>query len=88
MTEGHLYLAISVSIIAMLASLTLSLIQVSGIREDMRTFHAETREDARALRSEFRQDLQGLRADLTALTGRVIEIDYRLTRIEERLKHR
>ncbi|MGA7238696.1 MAG: hypothetical protein WBY44_23645 [Bryobacteraceae bacterium] len=88
MTDVQLYLAIGVPIIAILASLTLSLIQINGIREDMRAFRAEIREDARALRSEFRQDMQGLRADLTMLTGKVIEIDNRLTRIEERLEHK
>ena len=85
MTEVQLYLAIGVPIIAILASLTLSLIQISGIRDYMRAFRTEIREDGRTLRAEIRQDMQGLRADLTMLTGKVIEIDNRLTRIEERL---
>ena len=88
MTDVQLYLAIGVPIIAILASLTLSLIQISGIRDDMRAFRTEIREDGRTLRAEIRQDMRGLRADLTMLTGKVIEIDNRLTRIEERLEHK
>lgn len=99
MTDVQLYLAIGVPIIAILASMTLSLIQISGIREDMRAFRAEIRADLQVqrselreemqnLRSEFRQDMNALRADLTLLTGKVIEIDNRLTRIEERLEHK
>jgi hypothetical protein len=99
MTDVQLYLAIGVPIIAILASMTLSLIQISGIREDMRAFRAEIREDVRAfrleIRSEFHEDMQGLRhemrglrEDLTTLTGKVVEIDNRLTRIEERLQHK
>jgi len=88
MTDVQLHLAIGAPIIAILASLTLSLIQISGIREDMRVFRSEMREDLRAQRSGFREDMQGLRADLTTLTGKVIEIDNRLTRIEERLEHK
>jgi hypothetical protein len=69
MTDTQLYLAIGLPIIAVLASLTVSLVQVSGIREDMR-----------AMRTEFREELRALRADLNTLTGKVIEIDNRLER--------
>jgi hypothetical protein len=32
--------------------------------------------------------MRAIRADLNTLTGKVVEIDNRLTRIEERLEHR
>jgi Mg2+/Co2+ transporter CorB len=110
MTNIQLYLAIGIPIIAVLTSLTVSMLQISGIRSDMRGFRAESREDLHGIRAEFREDLRGIRAglredmlairadlredmlairaDLSALTGKVVEIDNRLTRIEERLEHR
>ena len=88
MTNVQLYLAIGVPILAILASMTVSLVQISGIREDMRGMRADFREDMRALRAEFREEIRAIRADITALTGKVIEMDNRLTRIEERLEHR
>jgi hypothetical protein len=56
--------------------MSLSLIQIGGIRGDMR-----------AMRAGFREDMRALRGDLSTLTGKVIEIDNRLTRIEERMEH-
>jgi hypothetical protein len=32
--------------------------------------------------------MRAIRTDLNTLTGKVVEIDNRLTRIEERLEHR
>jgi hypothetical protein len=77
MTDTQLYPALGVPIFAILTSLTVSLVQVSGIREDMR-----------AMRQESHQDLRDIRSDISTLTGKVVEIDNRLTRIEERLEHR
>jgi len=99
MTDTQLYLALGLPIIAILTSLTISMLQISGIRGDMRGMRAEFREDSHGLRADFREDLGGIRtglredmlairADLSALTGKVVEIDNRLTRIEERLEHR
>jgi hypothetical protein len=42
----------------------------------------------RSLRADFREDMRAMRADLNTLTGKVVEIYSRLTRIEERLEHR
>lgn len=69
MTDTQLYLATGVPLIAILISMTLSLVQISGIRGDMR-----------AMRTDFREDMR-------ALTGKVVEVDNRLTRIEERMEH-
>lgn len=69
MNNLQLYIAGGLPVITVLASLTVSLIQISAIREDIR-----------GMRSDFR-------ADLRDLTGKVIEIDNRLTRMEERLGH-
>jgi hypothetical protein len=54
---------------AVLTSLTISLIQISGIGAGMRV-----------MRPEFREEMGALRSDFTTLTGKVIEIDNRLER--------
>jgi hypothetical protein len=60
----QLYIAIGLPTIAVLASLTVSLLQISAIREDIRE----------------------IRNDIKLLTGKVAEIDTRLSLIEERIK--
>jgi hypothetical protein len=55
----------------------ISLVQISGIREDVRE-----------LCRDFREDREQIVADLKLLTGKVVEICNRLTRIEERLENR
>jgi Mg2+/Co2+ transporter CorB len=91
------YIAVVLPIVAVLASLTISLIQISGIRTDLRVHQQHTREDFRDLRKEFAQALTdlrgdmkvefaGIREDIRALTGKVAEIDTRLSVIEERIK--
>jgi hypothetical protein len=60
----QLYIAIGLPTAAVLASLTVSLVQISGIREDIRE----------------------IRNDIKLLTGKVAEIDTRLSLIEERIK--
>jgi phage-related baseplate assembly protein len=88
MTDTQLYLGLGIPVLAIMTSLIVSLVQVSGIREDMRQMRAEFRADSRALATDIRSDFGALRADFAVLTGKVIEIDNRLTRIEERLEHR
>ena len=95
MTDTQLYLAIGLPIIAILTSLTISLLQVSAIRaevgrihDDMGGLRADFRGDMGGLRADFREDMRAMRTDLNMLTGKVVEIDNRLTRIEERLEHR
>jgi hypothetical protein len=95
MTDTQLYLGLGILVLAIMTSLIVSLVQVSGIREDMRQMRAEFHTDSRALTTDIRSDFGALRADFAALrsdfatlTGKVIEIGNRLTRIEERLEHR
>jgi len=95
MTDTQLYLAVGLPMIAVLTSLTISLLQVFAIRADaarihgdMNGIHTDFRADMLAIRTDFREDMRAIRADLNTLTGKVIEIDNRLTRIEERLEHR
>lgn len=64
MTDFQLYLAIGIPMLAVLASLTVSLVQVSGIREDMRSRDAAFREDMQALRADMRENMQAIRTDI------------------------
>lgn len=59
MTDVQLYIAIGLPVIAVLASLTVSLVQISAIREDVR---------------EVRSDIREIRSDIKLLTGKVYEL--------------
>ena len=72
-TNLQLYLAIGLPTIAVLTSLTVSLVQISAIREEMRTNMQAIREDIREIRS-----------DIKMLTSKVADIDTRLSVLEER----
>ena len=63
MSDTQVYLAIGLPILAVLTSLTVSLIQISGIREELR-------ENMREIRSDIRE----LRGDMKLLTGKVYEL--------------
>lgn len=67
MSTPQFYIAVVLPIVAVLASLTISLIQISGIRTDLRIHQQQTREDFRDLRTEFSEALTGLRGDMTGL---------------------
>jgi hypothetical protein len=63
MTNLQLYIAIGLPTLAVLASLTVSLVQISAIREEMRGNMLAIREDMREIRS-----------DIKLLTGKVYEL--------------
>ena len=71
MTNAQLYLAVGLPIIAVLASLVLSMFQISGLRDEMRL-----------LRTELRGDMNH---GFEMLVGRVNHLSDRLARVEERL---
>ena len=71
MTNAQLYFAVGLPIIAVLTALVISLVQISGIRDDIR---------------DLRGDLRSLVTKLDLLTGKVAEIVTRLSVIEERLQ--
>lgn len=63
MTNFQLYLAVGLPTIAVLASMTVSLIQISGIRDDMRE-----------LRREFNALAHDVNTKIDMLTGKVYEL--------------
>jgi hypothetical protein len=63
MSNLQLYIAVGLPTIAVITSLIISLVQISAIREDMRTQIGAIREDNREIRS-----------DIKLLTGKVYEL--------------
>ncbi|MDQ2899604.1 MAG: hypothetical protein M3Y07_07360 [Acidobacteriota bacterium] len=59
MTDLQLYFAIGLPTIAVLASMTVSLVQISAIREDIK---------------DLRADIREIRSDIKLLTGKVYEM--------------
>ena len=58
-TDIQLYIAVGLPTIAVLASLTISLVQISGIRAEL---------------AGLRDDMREIRADVKLLTGKVYEM--------------
>jgi hypothetical protein len=88
MNDTQLYLAIGLAILAVLTSLTVSMTQISGIREDVRELRRSVESALADYRKEAREDRLQIAADIKTVTGKVIEIDNRLTRIAERIEPR
>jgi hypothetical protein len=63
MTNFQLYIAVGLPTIAVIASLTISLVQISSIRDELG-------ENMRELRSDIRE----IRGDIKLLTGKVYEM--------------
>lgn len=59
MTNQQLYIAIGLPIFAMVASLIINLVQISGIRAEIESIRADIRE---------------IRSDIKLLTGKVYEL--------------
>jgi SMC interacting uncharacterized protein involved in chromosome segregation len=82
MTDTQLYLAIGVPILVNVTALgviaTLLMHQINAMTASLRA-EMGARFDA------VNQRMTGLEADIHTITGKVIEIDNRLTRLEERL---
>ncbi len=72
MTDTRLYIAIGLPILAVLTSLTVSLIQVNGIREDLRELRRSVESALADCRKEAREDRLQIAADIKTLTGKVI----------------
>ena len=63
MSDVQLYIAIGLPVIAVLASQTVSLAQISAIRSDL---HVQI--------SAIREDIREIRSDIKLLTGKVYEL--------------
>ena len=88
MTNAQLYLAIGVPSILVLLGILLNFFQYNSLRTEIRS-------EINGLRNEFANDIGGLRAemmsiraelraDISLLTGKVIELVDRLSKLETR----
>lgn len=66
MTNLQLYLAIGLPIFAIIVSLIVNLLQISGIRGEITGLRGEL--------SDIRSDIRELRGDVKLLTGKVYEL--------------
>lgn len=77
MTDLQLYIAIGLPTLAVLASLTVSIIQISAIREDVREVRREMA-DLRKEMNEVRKEMNELRREVNTkidlLMGKIYEL--------------
>jgi len=87
MTDSQLYLIIGMPTLAVLVGILVNVSQFAGMNSRFNAL--EARFDGRMTSMETRLDarMSSLEAKFDILVGKVIEVDNRLTRVEERLKH-
>ena len=76
-TNVQLYLVVGLPMILVLASLTVNLVQISGIRAEMSNLREDTRSQIASIRAEIgtlREDIREIRSDIKLLTGKVYEL--------------
>ncbi|MGH9611267.1 MAG: hypothetical protein ACRD34_16505 [Bryobacteraceae bacterium] len=81
MSDTQLYFAIGIPCFTIIVSLIISIINVAGIRQEMRGIRA----DVRAMRSNFADDIRSIRATLDLMTGKLADLDTRVSLIEDRI---
>ena len=87
MTDVQLYLAIGLPVFAFLLNIALGVIQTNSLQA--RITSVETNMHARfaSIESNLNARFAGLETRFDTLTDKVVDIDNRLTRVEERLLH-
>lgn len=85
MTDVQLYLAIGLPVFAFLVNIALGVIQTNSLQA--RITSVETSVNARfsSLESNIHARFASLETRFETLTDKVVDIDNRLTRVEERL---
>jgi hypothetical protein len=86
LTNGQLYLAIGLPCLAIMASLVISLVQISGIRDDMRMMRSEFSDRIDGLRTELLSQMQLIREDIKLMMSKLADLETRVSVIEERIK--
>jgi hypothetical protein len=103
-TNTQLYLAIGLPTLAVITSLVINIVTISGIRSEMGELRSDVRSEMGDIRSgirddlgdmrsgirtelaDIRSDIREIRADIKLMTGKLAEMDTRISVIEERLK--
>ena len=94
MTDVQLYLAICLPVFAFLLNIALGVIQTNSLQARITSVETSMNSrfagvDARfsSLESNMNARFTSLETRFDTLTGKVVDIDNRLTRVEERLLH-
>ena len=82
MSNAQLYFAVGLPVFAITASLVISLLQISGIRDEMKAI----RQEVIGLRTEFNAQIQGIREDIKLIMSKLADLETRVSIIEERIK--
>jgi hypothetical protein len=80
MTDVQLYFAIGLPVFAFLINIALGVVQTTSLQNN-------TNARFTSLENTMNARFTSLETRLDTLTGKVVEIDNRLTRVEERLFH-
>ena len=85
MTNVQLYLALGIPFLSLVVAMVISNFRINDMRDLLR---AEMQGEFKAIRTELaeqRRILDRLVVSIDMLTGKVVEIDNRLSRLEERM---
>jgi hypothetical protein len=88
MNDAQLYLAIGVPVFAVLMGFMGSVLQVNTINARITSLEAAFNSRITGFENSVNSRFSSLESRFETLIGKVIEIDTRLTRVEERLERR
>jgi hypothetical protein len=88
MTDSQLYLAVGLPMFVVLLNILVSALQVNTINGRFTSLEAAFGSRIGSLETAVNARMGSLEARFDTLIGKVIEIDNRLTRVEERLDRR
>ncbi len=86
MSNVQFFTALGLPILVMLIGFYTQNSGIRDLRADMLQFRSEVKAEINQFRSEVNARFLAIDQKFADLTGKVVEIDNRLTRVEERLK--
>ena len=93
MTDVQLYLALGIPFLSIVTAMVISNSRINDMRDllraEIQSVRVETQGEFKAVHADLaeqRRILDRIAAGIDALTGKVIDIDNRLTRLEERME--
>lgn len=87
MTDVQLYLAIGLPVFAFLVNIALGVIQTNSLQARITSLETSTNARFSSVESNMNARFSSLETRFDTLTDKVVDIDNRLTRVEERLLH-
>jgi len=87
MTDVQLYLAIGLPVFAFLLNIALGVIQTNSLQARITSVEANMNSRFASVEANMNARFTSLETRFDTLTDKVVDIDNRLTRVEERLLH-